>query len=252
MVQQYIWRNTSTIVMISLLRPFGQRGGTWLIDLPERLQVAKSLPQLRLAVSGWGVQYLSLQIYTLSWFPWVIAITGILISAVLFLSYWSLILAVRSAITNLVSISFVFGMLSMLYSETIGVSWLVPVVTFSILIGLNMDYDVFLLTGILEAKQIGLSTEAAIVRGMEVNSSVIGMAGIIMATAFCGLLFSSTVMNQQLALVMVVGVVFDTVFMQSMLVPAIMACLGDWNWWPTRFNAAEALAEAPGADAGHD
>ena len=64
----------------------------------------------------------------------------------------------------------------------------------------------------------------------------IGVAGIIMGAAFSGLLFSSTMMNQQLSLVMVVGIFFDTVFMQSMLVPAIMTVLGEWNWYPSSYD----------------
>ena len=73
-----------------------------------------------------------------------------------------------------------------------------PIITFSILIGLNMDYDVFLVTGILSARSSGLSNRAAIVAGLENNGTVIGVAGLIMAAAFSGLLFSHTVANQQL------------------------------------------------------
>eukprot|EP00965_Chrysotila_dentata_P162106 5353048-Pleurochrysis_carterae.AAC.1 len=83
----------------------------------------------------------------------------------------------------MLSIGFVFGVLSLTYSDTVGVTWLVPLVTFSILVGINMDYDVFLITGILEGRSRGLSTEAAIVRGMEVNGNVIGVAGLERALA---------------------------------------------------------------------
>ena len=54
-----------------------------------------------------------------------------------------------------------------------------PIITFSILIGLNMDYDVFLVTGILSARSSGLSNRAAIVAGLENNGTVIGVAGLI-------------------------------------------------------------------------
>jgi len=140
----------------------------------------------------------------------------------------------------------------------------VPIITFSILIGLNMDYDVFLVTGILSARSSGLSNRAAIVAGLENNGTVIGVAGLIMAAAFSGLLFSHTVANQQLGaatprrgraprraappltpspppffcftgLVILIGITFDTVFLQTMLVPSLMAQLGELNWWPSRF-----------------
>lgn len=237
MLRHYVANNRSTVVIISLLRPYGHEAQDWLLDFNNHLaEMEERNPTITASLSGWGSNYLSLQMYTLSCFPWVIGFTASAISLVLFLSYRSLVIALRSAVTNLFSISFVFGTLSLVYSEAVGVSWLVPVVTFSILIGLNMDYDVFLITGILEAKSEGLGTRAAIVRGMSVNGNVIGVAGIIMGAAFSGLLFSSTMMNQQLSLVMVVGIFFDTVFMQSMLVPAIMTVLGEWNWYPSSYS----------------
>eukprot|EP00316_Scyphosphaera_apsteinii_P000458 CAMPEP_0119329846 /NCGR_PEP_ID=MMETSP1333-20130426/76849_1 /TAXON_ID=418940 /ORGANISM="Scyphosphaera apsteinii, Strain RCC1455" /LENGTH=971 /DNA_ID=CAMNT_0007339073 /DNA_START=48 /DNA_END=2963 /DNA_ORIENTATION=+ len=232
MISQYVYDNRSTVVLISMLHPFGNEMESWLREFYAGSIVASDFPEITFSISGFGPNYLSMQMYTLSWFLSVIFITGSAISVVLFLSYSSVVIAIRSALTNLFSISFVFGVLSLIYSDTVGVTWLVPIVTFSILIGLNMDYDVFLITGILEAKTAGLSTDEAIVKGMVVNGNVIGVAGVIMATAFGGLLFSSTVLNQQLALVIIIDVLFDTVFIQSMFVPAIMAVLGEKNWWP--------------------
>jgi len=249
MLKHYVSHNSSTVVVISLHRPYGREAANWLVEFNGLLEgLGERHPLISASVSGFGLNYLALQMYTLSWFPWVVAFTAFAISLILFLSYRSFVLAVRSACTNLFSISFVFGTLSLVYSDTVGVSWMVPIITFSILIGLNMDYDVFLITGILSARSAGLSNAQAIVSGLEHNGTVIGVAGLIMAAAFSGLLFSSTVMNQQLALVILVGIFFDTVFLQSMLVPAIMASLGEFNWWPSSF--AQPLARGEGDCAG--
>jgi hypothetical protein len=239
MLKHYAANNASTVVVISLHRPYGREAARWLVAFNGLLgELAEQHPLVTASVSGFGLNYLALQMYTLSWFPWVVGSTAAAISLILFLSYRSAVLAVRSAATNLFSISFVFGTLSLIYSDTVGVSWMVPIITFSILIGLNMDYDVFLITGILSARSAGQTNAQSIVSGLEHNGTVIGVAGLIMAAAFSGLLFSSTVMNQQLALVILVGIFFDTIFLQSMLVPAIMASLGDYNWWPASFPPA--------------
>jgi hypothetical protein len=243
MLKHYVANNASTVVVISLHRPYGREAASWLVEFNGLLgELAERHPLVGASVSGFGLNYLALQMYTLSWFPWVVCFTAGAISLILFLSYRSAVLAVRSAATNLFSISFVFGTLSLIYSDTVGVSWMVPIITFSILIGLNMDYDVFLITGILSARSAGQTNAESIVSGLKHNGTVIGVAGLIMAAAFSGLLFSSTVMNQQLALVILVGIFFDTVFLQLMLVPAIMASLGDWNWWPANFAPDQSAA----------
>jgi len=228
-------RNESTMVQVSLFRPYGEETARWLVDFNNELdELASRHPLINASITGFGVNYLSLQMYTLSHFPYVVAFTGLIISLILFISYRSLVVALRSAITNLFCITIVYGTVTLIYSE-VGVAWMVPIITFSILIGLNMDYDVFLVTGILSARSSGLSNRAAIVAGLENNGTVIGVAGLIMAAAFSGLLFSHTVANQQLGLVILIGITFDTVFLQTMLVPSLMAQLGELNWWPSRF-----------------
>jgi len=76
--------------------------------------------------------------------------------------------------------------------ESRGVAWIVPVITFTVLTGLNTDYDVFLVSGIRKMRVAGLSNDDAIVAGLRSNGAIITTAGAIMALAFSGLLASST------------------------------------------------------------
>ena len=75
--------------------------------------------------------------------------------------------------------------------------WLVPVMSFSILVGLSLDYDVFLISRIVEYRELGVSDEGSILFGLYKTGRIITAAGIIMAIAFAGLLMSEEgTMNQ--------------------------------------------------------
>mmetsp|Transcript_3323 Transcript_3323/g.10154 ORF Transcript_3323/g.10154 Transcript_3323/m.10154 type:complete len:172 (-) Transcript_3323:405-920(-) len=117
--------------------------------------------------------------------------------------------------------------------ESRGVAWIVPVITFTVLTGLNTDYDVFLVSGIRKMRVAGLSNDDAIVAGLRSNGAIITTAGAIMALAFSGLLASSTLVVHEVSFVIVLAVLTDTFIVRILLVPAIMALLGDLNWWPT-------------------
>eukprot|EP00965_Chrysotila_dentata_P094664 3130423-Pleurochrysis_carterae.AAC.2 len=69
----------------------------WMLSLSDNGVLDPAhFPELDYYIAGWGINYLSLQMYTLSWFPLIVAITAIAISLVLFVSYWSIVVAVRA------------------------------------------------------------------------------------------------------------------------------------------------------------
>jgi len=99
-------------------------------------------------------------------------------------------------------------------------------------VGIGLDYDIFLLTRIREYRLMGYSTKDAIALGLSKTGHIITAAGIIMAIAFGGLLFSSIAIITMLSFFMVAAVLFDTFIVRSLVVPAVMGILGDANWWP--------------------
>merc|ERR1719271_1798824 len=116
-------RNESTMVQVSLFRPYGEETARWLVDFNNELdELASRHPLINASITGFGVNYLSLQMYTLSHFPYVVAFTGLIIS------YRSLVVALRSAITNLFCITIVYGTVTLIYSE-VGVAWMVRLAT---------------------------------------------------------------------------------------------------------------------------
>ena len=116
--------------------------------------------------------------------------------------------------------------------DTDGLFWIAPVMTVTILIGLALDYDVFLFARIYEYHQVGVPTREAIARGVHNTGSVITAAGIIMAIAFCGLLFSQITTLNQTGFIFVVAVLVDTFIIRTMLVPAVLSMAKEVNWWP--------------------
>mmetsp|Transcript_33049 Transcript_33049/g.71919 ORF Transcript_33049/g.71919 Transcript_33049/m.71919 type:complete len:913 (-) Transcript_33049:6-2744(-) len=125
-----------------------------------------------------------------------------------------------------------------------GLAWLVPALTFTVILGLGLDYDIFLLSRVCELRVSGLDDRAAIAGGVAKTGPVITSAGIIMAIAFSGLMASTIPMLNQVSLLLVVAVLLDTFFVRSWATPAIHAPLGRLNWWPRAVPPSH--PEAPG------
>lgn len=109
----------------------------------------------------------------------------------------------------------------------------VPIAT-CIAVALGLDYDIFLISRIFEFRQQGMSDRESIVWGVSKTGSIISGAGVIMALAFSGLLFSPKLMHNQFALLLITSVLLDTFVVRTVLVPALMLSAGPWNWWPLK------------------
>jgi len=152
---------------------------------------------------------------------------------------------VRLFITIALPLTVVYGFAVLVYQKglldvmhwsaignTHGLYWLTPVMTVTILIGLALDYDVFLFARVHEYRLQGLPTRESIVRGVYSTGSIITAAGVIMAIAFSGLLFSEMPALNQTGFILVVAVLVDTFIIRTLLVPAVLAIAKEVNWWP--------------------
>ena len=110
--------------------------------------------------------------------------------------------------------------------------WLAPVMCFSIIIGLGLDYDVFLISRIYEFRLGGYVDHAAALKGIYKTGYIITAAGLIMTVAFGGLFASTELLLNQAAFLLVVSVLFDTFVVRTLLVPALFALSGARSWWP--------------------
>ena len=162
------------------------------------------------------------------------------------LAFRSIVIPIKAILLNLLSTAAAFGVMVLVFRDgwfagTLGIqrgsvieSW-VPIFIFTILFGLSMDYHLFILTRIKEARDRGLDSRAAVARGISVTSGTITSAASIMVVVFSVFVTFKFVFIQQLGLGLAVAVFVDATLIRSVLLPATMTLLGDWNWWLPRW-----------------
>jgi RND superfamily putative drug exporter len=161
-------------------------------------------------------------------------------------AFHSIVIPIKAILLNLLSTGAAYGVLVLVFqdgwlADLLGItpsgvieSW-VPLFIFTILFGLSMDYHLFILTRIKEARDRGLASRVAVARGISVTSGTITSAASIMVVVFAVFVTLQFVFIQQLGLGLAVAVFIDATIIRSVLLPASMTLLGDWNWWMPRF-----------------
>jgi RND superfamily putative drug exporter len=162
------------------------------------------------------------------------------------IAFRSIVIPIKAILLNLLSTAAAFGVLVLVFQEgwlagPLGIapgsvieSW-VPIFVFTILFGLSMDYHLFILTRIKEARDRGLDSRAAVAQGISITSGTITSAASIMVVVFAVFVTFKFVFIQQLGLGLAIAVLIDATLIRSVLLPATMTLLGDWNWWLPRF-----------------
>ncbi|MFE2417472.1 MMPL family transporter [Streptomyces hokutonensis] len=158
------------------------------------------------------------------------------------LSFRSLTVAITSIVLNLLSVGAAYGILvavfqhgwgaSLVGAEGVGaiVTWL-PLFLFVILFGLSMDYHVFVVSRIREARLRGRTTRDAIQHGVVTTAGVVTSAAIIMVAVFA--IFGTLSMQsmKQMGVGLAAAVLIDATVIRGVLLPAVMALLGERNWY---------------------
>jgi RND superfamily putative drug exporter len=105
---------------------------------------------------------------------------------------------------------------------------------FCIAFGLSMDYEVFLLSRIMEEHHRGANNDEAVARGLDRTGPVVTAAAFLMAIVFGALLISGLTFLKQYALGLTIAVLLDAFVIRATLVPAVMKLAGNANWWAPR------------------
>jgi len=109
---------------------------------------------------------------------------------------------------------------------------LVPIVAFAIVFGLSMDYEVFLVARVLEARRNGLSERDAIPEGLARTAGLITSAAAIMIVVFAAFTFGNFLVVKMIGFTLAVAVFIDATLVRIVIGPALLRIAGDWNWWP--------------------
>ncbi|MFF9280246.1 MMPL family transporter [Streptomyces griseosporeus] len=158
------------------------------------------------------------------------------------LSFRSLTVAITSILLNLLSVGAAYGILvavfqhgwgaSLVGAEGVGaiVTWL-PLFLFVILFGLSMDYHVFVVSRVREARLRGRTTKDAIAHGVVTTAGVVTSAAVIMVAVFA--IFGTLSMQsmKQMGVGLAAAVLIDATVIRGVLLPAVMALLGERNWY---------------------
>jgi RND superfamily putative drug exporter len=109
--------------------------------------------------------------------------------------------------------------------------WIIPLILFIMLMGIGMDYNVFILTRIREEKHKGKSDKDSIVEALDWTGGIITALAIIMGTAFSMMMISSTMMLKEIGFALAFAILLDAMVVRTYIVPAMMTVLGKWAWW---------------------
>jgi RND superfamily putative drug exporter len=156
----------------------------------------------------------------------------------------SLFAAVKAIALNLLSVAASFGALVLVFQDGHGSRFLgvpggtgsvfplVPIVAFAIVFGLSMDYEVFLVARVLEARRSGLSEMDAIPEGLARTAGLITSAAAIMIVVFAAFTFGNFLVVKMIGFTLAVAVLIDATLVRIVIGPALLRIAGDWNWWP--------------------
>ena len=174
----------------------------------------------------------------------VSAVIGLSI-LVLTIVFRSVLVPLKAALLNLISIAAAYGVIVAVFQwgwgagligleETVPINPLAPILMFAILFGLSMDYEVFLLSRVREQYLKHRDPQRAVVEGVGSTARVITSAALIMISVFGAFVLSNDVTAKLFGVGLGVAVLLDVTLVRMVLVPAAMSLLGHRAWWLPR------------------
>jgi RND superfamily putative drug exporter len=181
-----------------------------------------------------------------AWLPYVFLFVLGLSFCLLTVVFRSIVVAGTAIVLNLLSIGAAYGLLVLVFKHGVGSGLLgfqrvssieawVPLFLFSVLFGLSMDYQVFLLSRIRERYDASGSSEDAVTYGVGSTARLITGAALIIVAVFAGFAAGDLVMFQQMGFGVAAALLIDATIIRSVLLPATMKLLGRRNWFLPRW-----------------
>jgi RND superfamily putative drug exporter len=227
----------------------------WSPDSPGPLQLVERVretmipaafeeqqPDAAVYVGGLSAQIVDITDESLRKLPLVVGLIVLLSFVLLALVFRSIAIPIKAIIMNVLGIAAAYGLLVVVFQEGAGARLFdfrptgrtqvyLPLLTFAVLFGLSMDYEVFLLGRIKEEWERTRNNALAVERGLQRTGAVITAAAAIMVSVFAAFTFARLTEVKSLGFSLAVAVFIDATLIRIILVPAAMQLLGDWNWW---------------------
>jgi len=197
-------------------------------------------------VGGQTAGYIDLASQIADKLPLMIAIVVALSFFVLLVAFRSLLVPIKAAAMNLISVAAAYGIVTAVFqlgwgSSLIGLDHAIPIVSFvpllmfAILFGLSMDYEVFLLTQMKEHFEETGDAKRAVVEGLANTGRVITSAAAIMVCVFTSFVLNGDPVVKEFGVGLAVAIAIDSTLVRCLLVPAVMVLLGKRAWWLPRW-----------------
>jgi putative drug exporter of the RND superfamily len=236
--------------------PAWRRGGTALVSVQAAAEPSSAAGQATLArvrqvaaskpgvlAGGPGAALLDENHAFYGRFPLLIAVLAAVTFILLARAFGSLLLPLKAVLLNLASVGATYGVIVLVWQRGHGshaiwgvpatgaiTNW-VPLIAFAFLFGLSMDYEVFILTRIREERDRTGSTDAGVVEGIGRTGRLVTGAALIMFFAFGALSTGPETDLKVAATAFGAGILLDATVVRGLLVPALVAVFGKWNWW---------------------
>lgn len=164
----------------------------------------------------------------------------------LFLAFRSVLVPLKAVALNLLSVGAAFGAVVLVFQDGHGASWVglggatgsvfpaVPILAFAIVFGLSMDYEVFLMARVAEARRAGQDEGEAVAEGLARTGRVITSAAAVMVGVFGAFAAGDFLLVKMLGFALGVAVLLDATLIRVAVGPALLRLGGRWNWWPGR------------------
>lgn len=171
-------------------------------------------------------------------FIWVLGLSFLL----LLVAFRSIIVPLKAILLNLLSVGATYGLMVLVFQKGYLHSYLgfdtsptieawVPIFLFCVLFGLSMDYHVFLVSRIREHYDLTKKNHESVAVGLQSTARLITGAALIMVVVFTSFALGRLLAFQQMGFGLAVAIFLDATVVRTVLVPSMMAMLGDWNWY---------------------
>jgi RND superfamily putative drug exporter len=221
------------------LTPVGETGGTESRELVREIRAMSS--PLPMSVGGVAAEVIDHADSLRGRLPVVVGVLLVATMALLFVLTGSVVIPVKALVLNLLTLLATLGVLVMVFQRGVGAALLgfepwgamdltTPVFLLVFIYGLTMDYEVFMLSRIKEEHDRGAGAQA-VLRGIVRSGPVVTAAAICMIIVFLGFVLGELVAVKEVGLGMAVAIALDVTVVRGLLLPAVMALLGEWNWW---------------------
>jgi RND superfamily putative drug exporter len=176
-------------------------------------------------------------------FPLMIGLIAITTFILLARAFRSLLLPAKAILLNILSVAAAWGVLVLVWQQGYGSeaiwgiqatgsvpSWM-PLMVFTFLFGLSMDYEVFILSRMREEYDRTGATDTAVVQGIGRTGRLVTSAALILCLSFTAMASGPDTQVKMMATGLAAGILLDATVIRALIVPAVIALMGRWNWW---------------------